>query len=49
MLPVTERPAEGARTLKVDNQTGEIVGQLYKVLPVNNHFVYANPLVEPAW
>ena len=47
MLPVTERPAEGARTLKVDNQTGEIVHQLYKVLPVNKHVVYANPRVEP--
>jgi hypothetical protein len=49
-LRVAEKPAEGARTFKVDNQTGEIVDQVYKVhsLPANKRFVYASAGVEPA-
>jgi peptidoglycan-N-acetylglucosamine deacetylase len=44
------RVAEGGRTFKVDNRTGEIVDQVYKVphLPANNHFVYTSAGVEPA-
>jgi cellulose synthase/poly-beta-1,6-N-acetylglucosamine synthase-like glycosyltransferase/peptidoglycan/xylan/chitin deacetylase (PgdA/CDA1 family) len=33
MLRVAETPAEGARTFEVDNQTGEIVDQVYKTVP----------------
>jgi peptidoglycan-N-acetylglucosamine deacetylase len=50
ILRVAEKPAEGARTFKVDNQTGEIVDQAYKVppLPANKRLVYASAGVEPA-
>jgi peptidoglycan-N-acetylglucosamine deacetylase len=50
MLRVAEKPAEGARTFKVDNQTGEIVDQVYKVphLPANKRFVYASAGVDSA-
>jgi len=50
MLRVAEKPGEGSRTFKVDNQTGEIVDQVYRLphLPAHKRFVYASAGVEPA-
>jgi peptidoglycan-N-acetylglucosamine deacetylase len=50
MLRVAEKPGEGSRTFKVDNQTGEIVDQVYRLphIPAHKRFVYASAGVEPA-